>query len=380
MGKKLELSKRWLVTGMVCVLILGAESSGWGTVHVNAASDRTTVSSLQEIQQRFAEGLAARKLMIALKYKGTTLNLEHLLKKALNNALDGDPYTKYVVDRYVYSWRGTTGSAKITLRVDYRESAEQSAYVRSKAMTILKRIIKPDMSGHEKIKAIHDYIVTNLRYDTDYRNYTAYEGLRTGEAVCQGYTLLTYQLLKGAGLENLIVEGKAGGQLHAWNLVRIDGLWYHLDTTWDDPQPNYSGGIKYTYYLRSDTQMRKDHIWQESRYPKAAVPYLTTLQALVDQGGVKSVVFQSLKMQLGYQLYDVGSAVTDSKGLTESVKGALQEDKAMITLRYAGTERKLLRDLSSLYDLGIQNVRYTLEPLEGTRDLKVQIFWDSKKQ
>ena len=85
------------------------------------------------------------------------------------------------------------------------------------------------------MKAIHDYVVKHVSYDTSYKAYTAYEALVNRSAVCQGYALLTYQLLKEAGIENHFVTGTGDGQPHAWNLVKIENKWYHLDTTFDDP-------------------------------------------------------------------------------------------------------------------------------------------------
>ena len=85
-----------------------------------------------------------------------------------------------------------------------------------------------------------------------------------------GLFLLTHKLLKGAGIQNKIVEGTAyasdnpQGQLHAWNLVLLDGKWYHLDTTWNDPVPDRDNEVSYTYYLRTDEQMGRDHTWVKS--------------------------------------------------------------------------------------------------------------------
>ena len=71
------------------------------------------------------------------------------------------------------------------------------------------------------MKAIHDYVVKHVSYDTSYKAYTAYEALVNRSAVCQGYALLTYQLLKEAGIENHFVTGTGDGQPHAWNIVKL---------------------------------------------------------------------------------------------------------------------------------------------------------------
>ncbi|MEI0738921.1 transglutaminase domain-containing protein [Paenibacillus sp. JTLBN-2024] len=65
------------------------------------------------------------------------------------------------------------------------------------------------MNDHEKIKAIHDWIVLHLKYDETLQKYTAYDGLSSGSTVCQGYSLLAYKMLKDAGITNRIVEGTA---------------------------------------------------------------------------------------------------------------------------------------------------------------------------
>ena len=73
------------------------------------------------------------------------------------------------------------------------------------------------MNDFEKEKAVHDYVISHLAYDQSLVEHSAYGGLTKGTTVCQGYALLTYRLLTEAGIENKIVEGHAGGQLHTWN-------------------------------------------------------------------------------------------------------------------------------------------------------------------
>ncbi|WP_018753906.1 transglutaminase domain-containing protein [Paenibacillus sanguinis] len=376
MGRRNGFSKRWVLTGAICVLLLGSEPLGWAIIPAKAAEDVVTVTTSEQMQFKLAEGLEARQTNMTFKYKGTTRELEQQLTKAFKSALDADPYTKYIVDRYSYSWRGTTGSAKITLKIEYRETAEQTAYVKQRVKDILNKVVQPGMDTHQKIKAIHDYVVLNLKYDTDLQKYTAYEGLRTGETVCQGYALLTYELLKNAGIDNWLVEGTAGDQLHAWNLVKIDNSWYHLDTTWDDPVPDVPNQVKYAYYLRTDEQMGKDHTWDAGSYPKAAVPYQQTLQALIHQGGAKQEVYLDLKRQLGYDLYDANAVVVDAKDLAARVSKELNTNSKMAIVRYASPEEQLLDDLARLYDLGLRNIRYLVQPLEGTKDFRVEIYWE----
>lgn len=374
-GMRRSNVRRWIATGLLGAALLGVIPPYWGVLHVHAATDTVYITSSEDLQLKLAEGLGAREASITLKYKGPTKELEQLLKQAVNGALDSDPYTKYIVDRYTYSWKGTSGYAKITLQVSYRETAGQSAYVKRRVREILREIIQPGMNVHQKVKAIHDYVVLNLKYDRDLQKYTAYEGLRTGKAVCQGYSLLTYQLLKTAGFNNMIVEGTAGDQLHAWNLVNIDSKWYHLDTTWDDPSPDNTGRVRYNYYLLTDEQMRQDHQWLK-QYPEASTLYRDSLRAMAAQKGAEGKSYQALEEQLGYDLYYPDAVITDSAAMQKKVKQSLQAGESTVTVRYDGSERQLLQDLVSLYELQLNNISYLSSPLEGTDDLQVEIHWE----
>lgn len=147
-----------------------------------------------------------------------------------------------------------------------------------KAESILKGLLRPGMTDYEKELAVHDYIVNNCVYDLSSprspESFTAYGALCLGKAVCEGYARATKLLLDLAGVECRLIDGQAMNsntgryQSHAWNLVRIDGQYYHLDTTWDDPVMNDgSQRLVHTYFNLPDEEIGRDHIWDRSRYP-----------------------------------------------------------------------------------------------------------------
>ena len=102
-----------------------------------------------------------------------------------------------------------------------------------------------------KIKAIHDYIITHVQYDTTMNQgvNAPYFALTQGKTLCQGYAMLFYQMAKEENIPVRLISGTAGSKKigHAWNLVQVDGVWYHLDATWDDPIPDVAGRTVYTY-------------------------------------------------------------------------------------------------------------------------------------
>lgn len=140
----------------------------------------------------------------------------------------------------------------------------------SYVVDIIDMTIKPEMSDYEKELAIHDYIVTNCRYGYDdlapEYAYRAYGALVQKIAVCNGYTEAMALLLTCAGVENGIVTGSTGGVLHAWNQVKIDGEWYHVDSTWDDPKPDRGSLASHQYFNVTNDFLRKSHNWKEENF------------------------------------------------------------------------------------------------------------------
>lgn len=137
-----------------------------------------------------------------------------------------------------------------------------------KVEAIIDECITDDMSDYEKELALHDYIVKNCVYGyTDYSKklaYRAYGALVQNRAVCNGYAEAMSLLLGCVGIENDIVSGYAGGELHAWNRALIDDKWYQVDVTWDDPVPDRGSYVGHMYFNVTDDIMDDTHSWDRS--------------------------------------------------------------------------------------------------------------------
>lgn len=137
--------------------------------------------------------------------------------------------------------------------------------------TIINRIIEPGMSDYEKELAIHDYIVAHCKYgyvdsSKDYA-YRAYGALVQNTAVCNGYAEAMALLLSCVDVENEIITGTADAELHAWNLVKLDGEWYQVDATWNDPLPDRGATVRHEYFNVTDEIMDQRHDWKMEDYP-----------------------------------------------------------------------------------------------------------------
>ena len=61
-------------------------------------------------------------------------------------------------------------------------------------------------------------------------SHTAYSALINGEAVCDGYTGAYNLFLKLEGIDCYALANST----HIWTVATLDGLEYHIDTTWGD--------------------------------------------------------------------------------------------------------------------------------------------------
>lgn len=174
---------------------------------------------------------------------------------------------------FIIHGRGTVGKLveKLEVRYQYtkeelaekqKQDAEQQAVVDS----VISSCVADGISDYDIAKALHDYLVLNNEYDMRYFSgnmpsisYTAYGALVNHTSVCAGYALAYQALLEQAGIPCEYVTGMTTQGYHAWNIVQIDGAWYHVDTTWDDPVPDRKGYVRYNYFLKSDRALSKDH-------------------------------------------------------------------------------------------------------------------------
>jgi len=133
---------------------------------------------------------------------------------------------------------------------------------------ILAEYITEDMSEKEKVKVLHDYLILRTTYDAldgDSRAHMPQTIFIENKGVCDSYAAAFKILLNAAGLECIVVPGLAGGEGHVWNQVKIDGQWYHIDVTWDDP--DHRDLILYDYFCIPDSKIYKDHSVDEDFTP-----------------------------------------------------------------------------------------------------------------
>ncbi len=121
----------------------------------------------------------------------------------------------------------------------------------------------PTGSDYEKELYLHDALIKKVTYTySKLEEQNGYTTLVEGKGVCAGYAFALQYLLMRAGIQSYYVVGYAG-ESHAWNLVKIDGKWYYVDATWDDPLTGSGSDSAYspfhTYFNLSAEMMAEDH-------------------------------------------------------------------------------------------------------------------------
>ena len=124
-------------------------------------------------------------------------------------------------------------------------------------------------SEYEKILFVYEYIINNTDYDKGAEdNQNIYSVFYRKSSVCAGYAKSVQYLLQKMGVYAVYVTGTTDeGSLHAWNIVKCDDRFYHVDATWGDPvyqqteenQPSEFQNITYDYMCCDDENILKTH-------------------------------------------------------------------------------------------------------------------------
>ena len=191
----------------------------------------------------------------------------------------GYTYTKYSRgDRTVgIDFAGTYSLPK-------EEAVNKAEEIRGRASEWLSDITT-DASEYDKVKAVYEKIIFSTDYDLNASDNQNIASVFLGNSsVCQGYAKATQYLLNHLGVMCTLVQGTVDtGEAHAWNLVRVDGDYYYVDTTWGDASYRMEDGsgqeelpeINYDYLCVTTQELLRTHCIESV----VAMPECTATQA-----------------------------------------------------------------------------------------------------
>lgn len=247
----------------------------------------------------------------------------------------------------------------------YRFTCEEMSNMNRAAEAAANEIIDgidPAASVYEKLKYFHDYLVINCESDSEdiYGN-TIYGALVRKKALCEGYAKSFSYLCNKAGIENIIVTGSTD-TAHMWNMVKIDGNWYHIDVTWDKPEGSlaelYPDLVLYQYFLVTDSVIENNHtIWEISApMPKAY--------------GTKENYFVKENLYIEKE--------EDAEQIIENaIKNAINEGKHSTSVKFS-TNNMLLsveRSMASSAEGSGDFLRNQIENISSELNTKLNVSW-----
>ncbi len=191
--------------------------------------------------------------------------------------VEGYSYTKYGRGNKISAieFSGTYSMDKETAVTRYQDIETAVAEILSG--------LEENADQYTRVKYVYDTIIRNTEYKLGAPdNQNIYSVFVNHLSVCQGYAKATQYLLNRLGVECALVLGTVDtGEGHAWNLVKIDGSYYYVDTTWGDAsyrmEDNGSAGsvsmpeISYDYLNVTSTEIFKTHTPREGMLMPACV-------------------------------------------------------------------------------------------------------------
>ncbi len=172
-----------------------------------------------------------------------------------------------------FSYRFAPGAESVELLPEYLFDKGKIRDHQKALAARVEKLCRPAraLGDWDKERYIHDFICENVRYDKLKKPYSheIIGPLGQGVGVCEGIAKTVKLLCDTLGLWCVIAVSDAAPEAgvkyrHAWNIVRLDGQYYHLDATFDNSL-GQGGALRYDYFNLDDQRLFRDH--QPALYP-----------------------------------------------------------------------------------------------------------------
>ncbi len=179
------------------------------------------------------------------------------------------PELYYLASVSTQSQGGVLKKLLFTYDISKEEMLSDRAFIETETNNVINAI-EDDWSQTEKALYVHDWLALNYMYDyrlfenEDKENHDIVGFLKEKIGVCQSYAYTYMYILRRLGIQSYYVISLEDN--HGWNVVEIDGKWYHVDTTNDDPILGYThrydfvGEVSHNEFLLSDTEILFDEL------------------------------------------------------------------------------------------------------------------------
>lgn len=218
------------------------------------------------------------------------------------------------------------GNGLLKLNMNFMFPKAEVLRIEEKLKDVIPKVVTKDLitskDQFSRELAIHDYLAKKVSYvnDASSDQYTIVGALLKNKAVCDGYAKAFKLLCDKAEIPCILIHGNAdngaidSGNGHAWNIVKIDNNYAHVDVTWDSTGSTNDASI-YSHFNLTDSQIKKDHTWDDKLLPKCEAD------------------------ELNYYVR-IGESVVSSKQYKEFIKSQIDQHKKVFSVRVVGKEKK----------------------------------------
>ena len=253
-------------------------------------------------------GVVAAIALSAMTYKSVTDYVASQNEDASDETKEDDVT---IADQYVI--KSTTQISDAYKSGDASSLSDKDKETLDMASKVLDEIITDGMTDYEKEKAVYDWMTTKLGQDkglltvipsTTADSDNPYGVLKYGNAVCVGYATTFRMFMQMMDIDCMVVHNT--DKYHSWDLVKIDGNWYHTDIYSD------AGTGTYSNFNLDDTLMSNNQTWDTSFWPAAT----------------------SLKYNVAYQNIKEFDNIND---LLKQVASGIENREHLMAFKYSGT-------------------------------------------
>jgi len=164
------------------------------------------------------------------------------------------------------------------------QSEKMNVALDTKVNKIISSLKTKSSNEYTLLINLYDSLQRNIRYDKEElqasskeaskspASHNAYGALVNRLAVCDGFSSAFTLLAQKLGFECMLVIGRSAYSSlasvdHAWNIVKIQDRYYHMDITWDTLKYNEFGEYSYDYFALNDEEISNDHNWDKRMTP-----------------------------------------------------------------------------------------------------------------
>ena len=237
------------------------------------------------------------------------------LMNIMHIALGDNPIITYFDKTYVRFEEFVRGKRMILTGVRPKfQAKKRDAVLNEISGRIISSLRAKAGDEYSILIGLYEFIQKTVKYDDNQLNaiergrsispdsHNAYGALVHNLAVCDGFSSAFSLLAKGLGFESMLVSGNSAYRSasfveHAWNIIKVQDRYYHLDVTWDTRDCKEFDGFSYTYFLLSDKEIKRDHVWDRKMAPACScdnLSYYAKNGLLVNNAAELKGVFKTL--------------------------------------------------------------------------------------